>query len=196
LRIYLIIEQMLHGIAEETGDKELARLVGPAQTACERYFSGVHKGGSASVASQGGRIGSKKTAAAEFYGKTNNTGQVMMSQADVSSHKGGIKTGRQQIANKRGNRKGTGTIQKRAVALNPARRKRLRQHEIAKVWTPEVCIEVIDKRFGNLGGLTVAQLMTIKDCTISNDVVTVLCGQQVLQVSNTAHHLAVCHAAQ
>jgi hypothetical protein len=72
----------------------------------------------------------------------------------------------------------------------------LRQHEIAKVWTPEVCIEVIDKRFGNLGGLTVAQLMTIKDYNISNDVVTVLCGQQVLQVSNTAHHLAVCHVAQ
>ena len=72
----------------------------------------------------------------------------------------------------------------------------MRQHEIAKVWTPEVCIEVIDKTFGNLGGLTEAQIKTIKDYTRPNSVVSVMCVQQVLEVSNTAHHLAVCHVAQ
>ena len=86
--------------------EDVQALWGSVSQSNSAYVCSGGKGGSASVASRGGRIGSKKTAAAEFYGKTNNTGQVMMSQADVSSHKGGIKTGRQQIANKRGNRKG------------------------------------------------------------------------------------------
>ena len=59
---------MLHGIAEETGDKELARLVGPAKAACERYLRGCGSGngGRATIASHGlqvgngGRVGSSR----------------------------------------------------------------------------------------------------------------------------------------
>lgn len=94
------------------------------------------------------------------------------------SHKGGLK----------GNRKGTGTIQTGMVPIDDSyRRKRQNYHEIAKVWTPEVCVALIDKAFGTMHTLTVQDLLTIKDYTRGER--KLFCVQQVLQPLCT--HLGV-----